>query len=186
MNNFTKLKIVSTVLMIGLLAFPLPASAASSNFSPTSITLGVGQSTTINLIATGATASNAADLVVSFNAAQVQITNATAGPGLSTVGPTTLTPNFTMSVFQAGNFTSGQVLATLTIQGVAQGTSNLNSAGTTFSGDTNSPAGTAGVTITVSELPRTAESSDIIGQAALASVGVIALSAGIYLYFAKK
>jgi hypothetical protein len=91
-----------------------------------------------------------------------------------------------MSVFQAGNFTSGQVLATLTIQGVAQGTSNLNSAGTTFSGDTNSPAGTAGVTITVSELPRTAESSDIIGQAALASVGVIALSAGIYLYFAKK
>lgn len=150
MSNRLIKKISFGLLAITVVAiYPVQVMAASSAVSPSSVTVGIGQTTSVNIVANSGSDSNAADVVVSYNSTIIEPVSITAGPGVSALGSGTTSPNFAITVFKGGgNFSNGEVLAVVTFKGRALGSTTLSTSGTDIQpgGNTSPSSGTVIVT----------------------------------------
>lgn len=161
--------------------------AATSSISPGSISVGVGQTVSVSVVVTNPGTANAADVIVSYDSNLLQPVSIQAGPTMSGFIGGSTSPNFQISVFKSGGatFTNGEVLATLTFQGKALGTTSLNTSSTQFSPGSNSGAQSGTVTVVSGNLPQTSIPEGTL-QIALILFGVTIVIVGVVLYLQAR
>lgn len=171
--------IIATISI--LLLSPTPVFANDYTVvSPAAVSVGLNQTSSTNILAAGGTGDNAATIVVSYNSAIIQGVAITPGPGVTAVpGTSSISPNFGITVFKGSAFTNGEILATITFQGVGVGTTALNTSSSQFNTGSNVGAGAGSVTVGYSAIPDTFLSDDgdqllvLISGAALIGLGIL-------------
>jgi len=129
-----KFKILLLLLTFSFLFFKFPAkaeAAATLSLSPASKTVGIGQSFNVTvLLNTGSSNTDAADVIINYDAARLQLVTSTAGTlydettenSVATPGKVTIRAKTTATSY----FSGSGVFATLTFKGKALGAATVS------------------------------------------------------------